>query len=97
MKRIIASSILAVFLSSAYADHVINTETNSWKNIPIKVDEDSSTFTMSEGILLPEGDYYYSFTGYRCLKAKSKSTDEEPLVLKSTDSKHGEIYCYKDM
>lgn len=94
MKQYIIGSILTVLLTTAYAESVINTQTNSWKSIPITVDEDNNTYTTSKGFLVPEGDYYYTFSGYRCLKAKNESASAEPLVLKNTEG--NAIYCYKD-
>ncbi len=88
--------MLTIFVSSAFAEHVINTETNTWKSVPITVDEDSNTYTLDDAYLIPEGNYYYSFPGYRCLTSQSSATSEKPLVLKPSSTKKSNIYCYKD-
>lgn len=96
MKKIIVGSILSIFISSAFAENVINTQTNSWKSIPITVDEDNKTYTTPNGFLVPEGNYYYTFSGYRCLMNKVEGGGEEPLVLKPSNTGEKEIYCYKE-
>lgn len=96
MKKIIIGSILTLFFTTSFAESVINTQTNSWKSIPITVDEDSKTYTTEKGFLMPEGDYYYTFSGYRCLKAKTNDAGVEPLVLKPSNTDGAEIYCYED-
>ncbi len=88
--------LCTVFISSAFAENVINTQTNTWKSIPITVDEDSKTYTTPKGYLMPEGNYYYTFSGYRCLMNKTEGGGEEPLVLKPVNTGDSEIYCYKD-
>ncbi len=95
MKRTLIGLALAQSLTSAYAEELINTETNSWKSIPITVDEDQNTYTTEKGYLMPEGNYYFTFSGYRCLKTKITSIKDEPLTLTPTDSTHSKIYCYK--
>ncbi|WP_133137643.1 hypothetical protein [Legionella rowbothamii] len=96
MKKLILTMLCTVFISSAFAENVINTQTNTWKSIPITVDEDSKTYTTPKGYLMPEGNYYYTFSGYRCLMNKTEGGGEEPLVLKPVNTGDSEIYCYKD-
>lgn len=96
MKHYIIGTLLTVFLSTTYAENIINTQTNSWKSIPITVDEDNQTYATEKGYLVPEGEYYYTFSGYRCLKAKNDGSGAEPLVLAPSDTKGHKIYCYKD-
>ncbi|WP_155522657.1 hypothetical protein [Legionella saoudiensis] len=45
---------------------------------------------------MPEGNYYYTFSGYRCLMNKTEGGGEEPLVLKPVNTGEKEIYCYKE-
>ncbi|WP_298625256.1 hypothetical protein [uncultured Legionella sp.] len=97
MKKIITGSLLTLFITTAsFAESTINTQTNSWKSIPITVDEDANTYTTAKDSLMPEGDYYYTFSGYRCLKNKSNVAGETPLILKPENGDGTEIYCYKD-
>lgn len=95
MKQFIIGSLCIVFTTSALAENIINTQTNSWKSIPITVDANKHTYSISEGYLMPEGDYYYTYSGYRCLKKKVENAGGEPIVYK--DKNDGKvIYCYPD-
>ncbi|MFJ1269172.1 hypothetical protein ACD661_11450 [Legionella lytica] len=95
MKKLMIGTFLIVCGSPGFAENVINTQTNSWKSVPITVDEDNKTYTTSKGYLMPEGNYYYTFSGYRCLMNKTEGGGEEPLVLKPVNTGDKEIYCYK--
>ncbi|USQ15418.1 hypothetical protein J2N86_14325 (plasmid) [Legionella lytica] len=96
MKKTILGALFTLFISSAFAENIINTQTNTWKSIPITVDEDSKTYTTQKGYLMPEGNYYYTFSGYRCLMNKVEGGGDEPLVLKPVNTGDKEIYCYKE-
>lgn len=96
MKTIIAASLFTLLTTSVFADSAINTETNSWKSVPITVDKQKHTYSVNEGYLLPEGDYYYAYSGYRCLKTKLDKSDAEPEVYNDTKSKEHSIYCYPE-
>ena len=95
MKKIILSVLFISSISSVCAENIINTQTNTWKSVPITVDEDNKTYTTQKGYLMPEGNYYYTFSGYRCLMNKTEGGGEEPLVLKPVNTGDKEIYCYK--
>ncbi|WP_058533934.1 hypothetical protein [Legionella saoudiensis] len=96
MKKLIGGMLLTLSFSSVFAERVINTQTNTWKSVPITVDEENKTYTTSKGYLMPEGNYYYTFSGYRCLMNKTEGGGEEPLVLKPVNTGEKEIYCYKE-
>lgn len=96
MKKLIGGMLLTLSFSSVFAESVINTQTNTWKSVPITVDEENKTYTTSKGYLMPEGNYYYTFSGYRCLMNKTEGGGEEPLVLKPVNTGEKEIYCYKE-
>jgi hypothetical protein len=96
MKTIITASLFTLLSASVFADKTINTETNSWKSVPITVDEQKHTYNVSEGYLLPEGDYYYTYSGYRCLKTKLDKADADPVVYNDAKSEGHSIYCYPE-
>lgn len=96
MKKILISSIFILFATPTLAENIINTQTNSWKSVPITVDTETNTYSTSEGYLLPEGDYYYTYSGYRCLKNKVENAGGEPIVYKDKNDKENLIYCYPD-
>lgn len=96
MKKIIISSMLTLLSTSALAENVINTQTNSWKSIPITVDTEKNTYSTAEGFLMPEGNYYYTYSGYRCLKNKAEINGVNPVEIKPQNAKGEVIYCYPD-
>lgn len=96
MKKIIIGSLLVVCTAPALADNIVNTQTNSWKSVPITIDTSNHTYSTSAGYLLPEGDYYYTYSGYRCLKAKVENSGMEPLEFNDKSGKGSTIYCYPD-
>ncbi|HBI22588.1 MAG TPA: hypothetical protein DDY37_08455 [Legionella sp.] len=96
MKKMMIGSFVAVFAATSFAEHLINTDTNTWKNIPIIVDKNKNTYTTSDGFLMPEGDYYYSYSGYRCLKDKTDLKGVKPVLLKALNRKGVVIYCYPE-
>lgn len=97
MKKIIIGSLLTLLTTTALAENQINTQTKTWKNIPITVDANKQTYTTSNGYLMPEGDYYYTYSGYRCLKDKTEIAGVNPVELKPQDTKGNVIYCYPDL
>lgn len=93
MKTVIATSLL-VISTSLFAGTIIDTKTNSWKSVPISVDEQKHTYNVEEGYLLPEGEYYYTYSGFRCLKDKVDDAGVEPIVYNDLKSQTHAIYCY---
>lgn len=96
MKKLIIGSILTVFSSVTLAENVINTETSTWKSIPITVDTNNHTYNTGEGFLVPEGNYYYTYSGHRCLVTKNETAGLEPVILKSGNANGSDIYCYPE-
>jgi hypothetical protein len=96
MKKFIIASMFTILSTTALAENVINTQTKTWKSIPITVDADKHTYTTQKGFLMPVGDYYYTYSGYRCLKNKSERAGVNPVVLNPTNRKENVIYCYPD-
>lgn len=95
MKQLIAGTVTIFFSTFCFAEPVINTHTNLWKSIPITVDSEHHTYSASEGYLMPEGNYYYTFSGYRCLKNKLENAGIEPIEYKDNKTQVS-IYCYPD-
>ena len=96
MQKFIIASLLTLATTTALAENIINTQTKTWKSIPITVDENQHTYSTSKGFLMPEGDYYYTYSGYRCLKTKTDVAGVNPVVLNPQDTKGTIIYCYPD-
>lgn len=96
MKKLILGSLLLIVTGATFAENVINTQTNSWKSVPITVDPNTHTYSTSEGYLMPEGDYYYTYSGFRCLKSELKDAGTEALVYKDKNAEENVIYCYPD-
>ncbi|MCL5272505.1 MAG: hypothetical protein M1486_04230 [Gammaproteobacteria bacterium] len=96
MSKLIIGSILTVLSSVSLATNVINTQTSTWKSIPITVDTNRHTYQTGKGFLVPEGNYYYTYSGYRCLLSKNETVELEPVILKSGDAQGADIYCYPD-
>ncbi|MFT4059111.1 MAG: hypothetical protein QM652_06130 [Legionella sp.] len=96
MKKLIICSIITLFTAHAFAENPINTQTKTWKSIPITVDTNTNTYTTAQGFLLPEGNYYYTYSGYRCLINKTEIPGVNPVVLKPQNATGTMIYCYPD-
>lgn len=96
MNKLLLGSLLVVLSSNALAENVISIHTNSWKSVPVTVDEEKHTYSVTEGYLMPEGDYYYTYSGYRCLKSKVDNAGSEPIMYNDADAKGHAIYCYPE-
>ncbi|AUH74199.2 hypothetical protein [Legionella sainthelensi] len=96
MKKFIISSMITLLSTTAFAENIINTQTNTWKSIPITVDTEKHTYSTAEGFLMPEGNYYYTYSGYRCLKDKRELKGMNPVEFKPQNAKGEVIYCYPD-
>lgn len=94
MKKLITAAILTACSTVALADSVIVTETNTWKSVPIVVDATKKTYTV-EGPL-PEGEFYYTFSGYRCLTTKKDISGVDVVVYRSGTPGGTDIYCYPE-
>lgn len=94
MKRFLISALLLSATSVALADNVIVTETKTWKSVPIVVDEKNSSYTV-EGAL-PEGDFYYTYSGYRCITEKRDVEGLKMMMLHAGVAGGADIYCYPE-
>ncbi|WP_454780950.1 hypothetical protein [Legionella sp. WA2022007384] len=95
MKKLLTALLLTI-TTVALADNVIITETKSWKSVPITVDEKAHTYTTIEGTAVPEGDYYYTYPGYRCLKEKRDIVGLDAVIFHAGIPSGGDIYCYAE-
>lgn len=94
MKKAIAMGFLMSLSAVTFADSVIVTETSTWKSVPITVDADKHTYVV-EGTL-PEGDFYYTYSGYRCLKDKRDIAGVTALEYQPSVAGGAVIYCYPE-
>ena len=93
MKKLLTALLLTV-ATAASAESTITTETTTWKSVPITVDATTGTYTTTmEGPAT--GDYYYSYSGYRCFKEKRTIVGVDPITYRAT-TQGGEIYCYPE-
>ena len=96
MQKLIIATLLTVSSSLALADSVIITQTKTWKSVPITVDTEKHIYTTVEGSVVPEGNYYYTYSGYRCLREKTEIAGVNVLIFKAGISGGSDIYCYPD-
>lgn len=97
MKSVLLTALLLAFTTAALADNsVIVTQTKTWQSVPITVDEQAHTYTVEKGVTLPEGDYYYTYPGYRCLKEKREIVGINAVVFQAGIPGGNDIYCYAD-
>ena len=95
MKKIILTALLVASSSIAFADNVIATDTTTWKSVPIVVDTTKQMYTV-QGTVPESGDYYYTYTGYRCLTMKKDVEGTTPIVYHSAVANGTDIYCYPE-
>ncbi|MBA2709227.1 MAG: hypothetical protein H0U57_01345 [Tatlockia sp.] len=95
MKKVLLLASLALFSSTVLADNVIVTETKTWKSVPIVVDPTTNVYTVEE-TAVPEGNYYYSYSGYRCFKEKREVTGVNAVELKPKTASGVSVYCYPE-
>lgn len=94
MKKLIIAALITVFSPVVLADNVIVTQTNSWKSVPITVDTEKHIYTV-EGTP-PEGDFYYTYSGYRCIREKTNIVGVNALIFHAGISGGSDIYCYPE-
>jgi hypothetical protein len=95
MKKLIIAALLTASCTVALADSVVVTETKSWKSVPITVDTNGNVYSV-EGTLPTDGDYYYSYSGYRCFSAKRSNIEVEPTIYRAKVAGGSDIYCYPE-
>ncbi|MFA5959515.1 MAG: hypothetical protein WC785_03270 [Tatlockia sp.] len=96
MKKILLAAIITACSAQALADSVIVTETNTWKSVPIVVDSTQHTYTVEGQGPLPEGDYYYTYSGYRCLTTKKDISGVDAITYNAGTPGGTDIYCYPE-
>lgn len=94
MKKILIASTLALASTMTFANNVIVTETQNWKSVPITVNAEQKTYVVSGP--LPEGDFYYSYSGYRCFTEKRDIVGVDAGILKASVEGGKDIYCYPE-
>lgn len=93
MKKLLLSALLVATSSAALADtSTIVTQTKTWKNVPITVDSDTYVVNGT----LPEGDFYYAYSGHRCFSVKRDDAGVDALVLHAKVAGGADIYCYPE-
>jgi hypothetical protein len=95
MKKLAISILLTAFSSTVLADNVIVTETQTWKSVPITIDPTTQVYTI-QGTLPDEGDYYYTYSGYRCLTVKRDIEGVDATIYHANASSGNDIYCYPE-
>lgn len=93
MKKLL-TALLVLSSTVVFADNVIVTQTKTWKSVPITVDEEKHVYTI-EGTA-PEGEYYYTYPGYRCLTEKRDVVGINALIFHAGVSGGTDIYCYPE-
>ena len=95
MNKLMMVTLLTVFNTVVLADSVIVTETQTWKSVPITVNPDKHTYITVEGPV-PEGKYYYTYSGYRCVREKIEVVGTDAIIYHSGVEGGGDIYCYPE-
>jgi len=94
MKGSLLAALLLTASTAALANSVIVTDTQGWKSVPIVVNSESKTFTVQGAA--PTGDFYYSYSGYRCFKEKREIVGIDALVFHAGVPTGTAIYCYAE-
>lgn len=95
MKNTLLITLPLAIATATFADVTIITETKTWKSVPITVDQQSQTYTTVEGPT-PQGEYYYTYPGYRCLKEKVAVIGGNVIIYHSGADGGNDIYCYPE-
>ncbi|MBA2652360.1 MAG: hypothetical protein H0U73_08860 [Tatlockia sp.] len=95
MKKLTIAALLMATSTVALADSVIVTDTVKWTPVPITVDADH-VYTVN-GTLPVDGDYYYSYSGYRCFNSARTNAGVEAVIYKPKGGTGATIYCYPEM
>ena len=94
MKRSLLAALLFTMTSATLAGSVIVTETQGWKSVPIVVDTMGNTYTVQGTV--PVGDYYYTYSGYRCFQQKRDIVGVNGVVYHASAAGGVDIYCYPE-
>lgn len=99
MKSLLSSLLvllLAGFVGSAFAQSEVVTHTEGWTTVPITVDTTANTYTISNNGSVPTGNFYYSYSGYRCFNDKQTFVNVNPVMFNATATNGPAIYCYPE-
>ncbi|MCE0722556.1 MULTISPECIES: hypothetical protein [Legionella] len=97
MKKLVISSLLTVLSTVALADSVIVTKTHTWKSVPITVNAEKHIYTVDQGsIVVPGSEFYYTYSGYRCLTEKTNIVGVNAVVYHAGITGGSDIYCYPE-
>jgi hypothetical protein len=94
MKSKLLCALFLAASTAAVADSVIVTETKSWKSVPVVIDEKAHTYTIQGTV--PEGEFYYTYPGYRCITEKRDVAGVDILMFHANVSGGTDIYCYPE-
>ncbi|WP_454785515.1 hypothetical protein [Legionella sp. WA2024007413] len=94
MKKLLISTCLTALSTVATADSVIVTQTQSWQSVPIVVNTEKHIYTIEKPV--PEGNFYYTYSGYRCLREQTNIVGVNAVVLHAGVAGEGDIYCYPE-
>ncbi|KTD06470.1 secreted protein [Legionella gratiana] len=95
MKNIFLIIVQLAIAIAAFADTTIITETKTWKSVPITVNPQAHTYITVEGPI-PQGEYYYTYPGYRCVKEKVAVVGGNVIIYHSGVPGGNDIYCYPE-
>lgn len=88
-------SLLFLVSVNVFAESVIVTQTSGWGSVPIRVDSVKHTYVI-EGTAPTSGDYYYTYSGYRCFREKREVVGVNTVVYRAGVSGGSDIYCYPE-
>lgn len=94
MKRLLLSSLLLSLNMAAMADEVIMAKTANWQSVAIAVNEENHTYSIQGTVPSNTDDYYYAYSGYRCLREQEDIAGLTALIFHSTVEDGQDIYCY---
>ncbi|WP_058534689.1 hypothetical protein [Legionella saoudiensis] len=94
MKKLIIATLLIGFNTAALADSTIVIHTKTWKSVPITVDTEKNIYIIQG--TPPESNFYYTYSGYRCLREETNIVGVNAVVYHSNIPGEGDIYCYPE-
>ncbi|STY28312.1 secreted protein [Legionella wadsworthii] len=93
MNKLMMYSLLILLSTEALGDSIIVNKTHSWQRIPITINAEKKYVV--EGTV-PEGNFYYTYPGYRCIKEKTNIVGVNAVVYHAEVPGQSDIYCYPE-
>ncbi|USQ15035.1 hypothetical protein J2N86_07005 [Legionella lytica] len=93
MRKLLIGLLLTQICSLAFADTIV-TETSNWKSVPIVIDPGTQVYRYEGPV--PEGDFYYSYSGHRCFKEKRDIVGVNAIIFHAGVAGGSDIYCYAE-